>query len=277
MHSTHSKDISPEHNCLAISEHSPPASKVLTVRCSDIQLSRFDEEDPETWLLRAEFIFNPDKPLIFLRTSDRLLDTLFVPNLLGALGKEILVRSVPISHRSIARTMVKLDLEDLAEYCNGLKYSSKSNFVSSLTNPSTRPPSPDLNHAEETQMSQLSPFDVLPKHTVTHKYHGLLPPCLAKARKLRGLKLIFLKREIGGLLRSGVIRPSSSPFSSADAVKTAGGWTLPLRGNPALNFLGHRVAAKGFSTLIDHVEAMRDLPPPKSRKELQAFLDMMLY
>ncbi|CAB4060930.1 unnamed protein product [Lepeophtheirus salmonis] len=87
---------------------------------------------------------------LFLATFNQLLDPLFVSNLLATLGKEILCRSVPTSHQPVVRMMVKL--ENIPEYCDGLKDSSNSNSVASLTNPTKRPPFPDYNREEETEV-----------------------------------------------------------------------------------------------------------------------------
>ncbi|CAB4058021.1 unnamed protein product [Lepeophtheirus salmonis] len=118
-----------------------------TVRCSVVVLPRLHEEDPETWFLRGDpkilWGISPQertsRPIDLLSdesisskkvftTSNRLLDASFVPNLLRTLDKEILDRSIATSHRTIGRT-------------------------DSLTNPTTHPPSSDLNHEEETEVS----------------------------------------------------------------------------------------------------------------------------
>ncbi|CAB4068493.1 unnamed protein product [Lepeophtheirus salmonis] len=104
MPSTLSKDLSPECDCLTISRPSLPTSEANIVRCSDVPLQRLDEDNPETWFLKAELIKKSYK------------DPSLVPNLLATLGKEILIKSVPTSCRPLARTMVNLDLENLAEY-----------------------------------------------------------------------------------------------------------------------------------------------------------------
>ncbi|CAB4058357.1 unnamed protein product [Lepeophtheirus salmonis] len=127
--------LSPERDCLTISEHSLPASEAHTVLCSDVQLQRLDK-DLGNWFLNPEFIFKSHKISSYenlsklkvlkqlgispqkrvrrdiallmvesmsskkvLATFNRLLDPSFVPNLFVTLVKEIVVRSVPTSHR----------------------------------------------------------------------------------------------------------------------------------------------------------------------------------
>ena len=46
-------------------------------------------------------------------------------------------------------------------------------------------------------------------------------------------------------------------------------------GAATLDFLGHRVSAAGVQPLPSHVEAVKDFPPPRTIKELQAFLGMV--
>ncbi|QQP39551.1 Putative tick transposon, partial [Caligus rogercresseyi] len=67
-----------------------------------------------------------------------------------------------------------------------------------------------------------------PAHGVEHHIATKGPPCFAKSRKLDGVKLNFVKNEIHGLLDKGILRPSSSNFSSAIHVvpKANGGWRM---------------------------------------------------
>nr|VZI27045.1 unnamed protein product [Spirometra erinaceieuropaei] len=46
-------------------------------------------------------------------------------------------------------------------------------------------------------------------------------------------------------------------------------------GVPSLDFLGHRVDAQGLRPLSSEVEAIRDFPPPTSKRQLQRFLGMV--
>ncbi|BHF65861.1 hypothetical protein SprV_0200887400 [Sparganum proliferum] len=46
-------------------------------------------------------------------------------------------------------------------------------------------------------------------------------------------------------------------------------------GVPSLDFLGHHVDAKGLRPLSSKVEAIRDFPPPTSKRQLQRFLGMV--
>ncbi|QQP39505.1 Uncharacterized protein FKW44_020407, partial [Caligus rogercresseyi] len=66
------------------------------------------------------------------------------------------------------------------------------------------------------------------RHSVVHPIITSGAPCFAKARRLSGPKLAFLKAEIRQLLKSGILRPSSSPYSSAVHIveKPSGGYRL---------------------------------------------------
>ncbi|BHF72701.1 hypothetical protein SprV_0401577000 [Sparganum proliferum] len=46
-------------------------------------------------------------------------------------------------------------------------------------------------------------------------------------------------------------------------------------GVPSLDFLGHHVDAQGLRPLFSKVEAIRDFPPPTSKRQLQRFLGMV--
>ncbi|BHF83106.1 hypothetical protein SprV_0802624800 [Sparganum proliferum] len=46
-------------------------------------------------------------------------------------------------------------------------------------------------------------------------------------------------------------------------------------GKPSLDFLGHHVDAQGLRPLSSKVEAIRDFPPPTSKRQLQRFLGMV--
>nr|VZI50651.1 unnamed protein product [Spirometra erinaceieuropaei] len=46
-------------------------------------------------------------------------------------------------------------------------------------------------------------------------------------------------------------------------------------GVPSLDFLGHHVDAQGLHPLSSKVEAIRDFPPPTSKRQLQRFLSMV--
>ncbi|BHF57589.1 hypothetical protein SprV_0100053100 [Sparganum proliferum] len=46
-------------------------------------------------------------------------------------------------------------------------------------------------------------------------------------------------------------------------------------GVPSLDFLGHHVDAQGLRPLSSKVEAIRDFPPPTSKRQLQSFLGMV--
>jgi hypothetical protein len=46
-------------------------------------------------------------------------------------------------------------------------------------------------------------------------------------------------------------------------------------GQEEIDFLGHRISAKGVQPLHDHVAAVRDFPPPTDKMQLQRFLGMV--
>ncbi|BHF69970.1 hypothetical protein SprV_0301301700 [Sparganum proliferum] len=69
----------------------------------------------------------------------------------------------------------------------------------------------------------------------------------------------FIDRDLRGLPFFGVvINPSKC-----------------VLGVPSLDFLGHRVDAQGLRPLSSKVEAIRDFPPPTSKRQLQRFLGMV--
>ena len=89
-------------------------------------------------------------------------------------------------------------------------------------------PNPYLNLlAEFPALTQVSAHHTPVKHDITHHIETVGPPVSARPRRLAPDRLQAAKREFDHMLQLGIIRPSSSPWSSPLHMvpkKTPGDW-----------------------------------------------------
>ena len=81
--------------------------------------------------------------------------------------------------------------------------------------------------AEFPSLTQVTTPDTPVRHTITHHIETTGPPVFARPRRLAPDRLKVAKREFEHMLQLGIIRPSSSPWSSPLHMvpkKTAGDW-----------------------------------------------------
>lgn len=116
-------------------------------------------------------------------------------------------------------------------------------------------------------------------HSTTHHIEVNGPPCHARARRLAGQKRLEAKKALHDLLNAGIIRPSSSPFSSAmhmvrkkdgswricgdyrklNAITTRDSYPLPHIEDLLSNLDGRTIFSK-----VDLVKAYHQIPLDKS-------------